>query len=285
MLYGLLNGARGIGYVTGGLAGVPLLKAGNGVAIGALGMGWLMGRWLCLRGWHRFLVDGGCCGSGGQFWVEAGDRFLSWDIGGDGLLEREFYPEGTKVAWGRRLRWISTLGSRLWYDSDAAGKVIIFNASLVFALMHFTCWDDLTPVLCYNSVQQSNIKESWSDEAPWPKLISSSFLLAVKQSQTCISWFYLTESQASNQFDISLVGQLLFHRPYPIYPQCGKFSPPIVLGIVALNSSCISSVSCRPVALPHREYLTALLCSNRMAQAVTIEPEMDEMISSLIQVR
>ncbi|KAK0726738.1 major facilitator superfamily domain-containing protein [Lasiosphaeria miniovina] len=28
MLYGLLNGARGIGYVSGGLAGVPLLKAG-----------------------------------------------------------------------------------------------------------------------------------------------------------------------------------------------------------------------------------------------------------------
>ncbi|KAL8864273.1 MAG: hypothetical protein Q9174_007410, partial [Haloplaca sp. 1 TL-2023] len=29
MLYGLLNGARGIGYVSGGLAGVPLLKAGS----------------------------------------------------------------------------------------------------------------------------------------------------------------------------------------------------------------------------------------------------------------
>lgn len=28
VLYGLLNGARGIGYVSGGLAGVPLLKAG-----------------------------------------------------------------------------------------------------------------------------------------------------------------------------------------------------------------------------------------------------------------
>ncbi|KAM7183582.1 Major facilitator superfamily domain containing protein [Rhypophila sp. PSN 637] len=28
MVYGLLNGARGIGYVTGGLAGVPLLRAG-----------------------------------------------------------------------------------------------------------------------------------------------------------------------------------------------------------------------------------------------------------------
>jgi len=29
MVYGLLNGVRGIGYVSGGLAGVPLLKAGS----------------------------------------------------------------------------------------------------------------------------------------------------------------------------------------------------------------------------------------------------------------
>jgi hypothetical protein len=29
LLYGLLNGARGVGYVSGGLAGVPLLKAGT----------------------------------------------------------------------------------------------------------------------------------------------------------------------------------------------------------------------------------------------------------------
>lgn len=34
MLYGLLNGARGVGYVTGGLAGVPLLRAGGGGAAG-----------------------------------------------------------------------------------------------------------------------------------------------------------------------------------------------------------------------------------------------------------
>ncbi|OAP57742.1 hypothetical protein AYL99_08480 [Fonsecaea erecta] len=32
MLYGLLNGARGIGYVSGGLAGVSLLKAGTKIA-------------------------------------------------------------------------------------------------------------------------------------------------------------------------------------------------------------------------------------------------------------
>lgn len=34
MVYGMLNGARGIGYVSGGLAGVPLLKAG---AMGSVG--------------------------------------------------------------------------------------------------------------------------------------------------------------------------------------------------------------------------------------------------------
>ncbi|KAF7927568.1 uncharacterized protein EAE98_005950 [Botrytis deweyae] len=40
VLYGLLNGARGIGYVSGGLAGVPLLKAGSvGVGWGHFGYG------------------------------------------------------------------------------------------------------------------------------------------------------------------------------------------------------------------------------------------------------
>jgi MFS family permease len=38
MLYGLLNGARGIGYVSGGLVGVPLLKAGT-VGSSSLGYG------------------------------------------------------------------------------------------------------------------------------------------------------------------------------------------------------------------------------------------------------
>jgi predicted MFS family arabinose efflux permease len=37
MLYGLLNGARGIGYVSGGLAGVPLLKAGGTSSVGSFG--------------------------------------------------------------------------------------------------------------------------------------------------------------------------------------------------------------------------------------------------------
>ncbi|RYC53603.1 hypothetical protein CHU98_g12605, partial [Xylaria longipes] len=37
MLYGLLNGARGIGYVSGGLVSVPLLKAGSGTPIGDFG--------------------------------------------------------------------------------------------------------------------------------------------------------------------------------------------------------------------------------------------------------
>ncbi|RWA13238.1 hypothetical protein EKO27_g1860 [Xylaria grammica] len=37
MLYGLLNGARGIGYVSGGLLSVPLLKAGSEISIGEFG--------------------------------------------------------------------------------------------------------------------------------------------------------------------------------------------------------------------------------------------------------
>lgn len=37
MLYGLLNGARGIGYVGGGLVSVPLLKAGGETPIGEFG--------------------------------------------------------------------------------------------------------------------------------------------------------------------------------------------------------------------------------------------------------
>ena len=39
MLYGLFNGARGIGYVSGGLAGVPLLKAGSATSIGSYSYG------------------------------------------------------------------------------------------------------------------------------------------------------------------------------------------------------------------------------------------------------
>jgi MFS family permease len=38
LLYGLLNGARGVGYVSGGLAGVPLLKMGSSV-MGDFGYG------------------------------------------------------------------------------------------------------------------------------------------------------------------------------------------------------------------------------------------------------
>lgn len=39
VLYGLLNGARGIGYVSGGLLSVPLIKAGNTVSTGRFGYG------------------------------------------------------------------------------------------------------------------------------------------------------------------------------------------------------------------------------------------------------
>jgi predicted MFS family arabinose efflux permease len=39
VLYGLLNGARGIGYVGGGLLSVPLIKAGNTASVGHFGYG------------------------------------------------------------------------------------------------------------------------------------------------------------------------------------------------------------------------------------------------------
>ncbi|KAK6082701.1 hypothetical protein SCUP234_04025 [Seiridium cupressi] len=39
MVYGLLNGARGIGYVVGGLVGVPLLNAGVAEKVGTFGYG------------------------------------------------------------------------------------------------------------------------------------------------------------------------------------------------------------------------------------------------------
>ncbi|KAF2794590.1 MFS general substrate transporter [Melanomma pulvis-pyrius CBS 109.77] len=39
VLYGLLNGARGIGYVSGGLLSVPLIKAGSTVSTGRFGYG------------------------------------------------------------------------------------------------------------------------------------------------------------------------------------------------------------------------------------------------------
>lgn len=39
VVYGLLNGARGIGFVGGGLAGVQLLKAGEGHSLGKFGYG------------------------------------------------------------------------------------------------------------------------------------------------------------------------------------------------------------------------------------------------------
>jgi predicted MFS family arabinose efflux permease len=50
MLYGLLNGARGIGYVSGGLAGVPLLKAGNTASVGNFGYGTTYGPLIIFTG-------------------------------------------------------------------------------------------------------------------------------------------------------------------------------------------------------------------------------------------
>lgn len=50
MVYGLLNGARGIGYVSGGLAGVPLLKAGSMTSVGRFGYGTAYGPLIIFTG-------------------------------------------------------------------------------------------------------------------------------------------------------------------------------------------------------------------------------------------
>lgn len=68
MMYGLLNGARGIGYVSGGLAGVPLLKVGSGSPLGSFGYGTtygplivftglssVLGGWAVLWRWRKLL--------------------------------------------------------------------------------------------------------------------------------------------------------------------------------------------------------------------------------------
>ena len=69
MLYGLLNGARGVGYVGGGLVGLPLLKAGGQASLGVLGYGTtygplivftglssVLGGWAVLWRWHKLVA-------------------------------------------------------------------------------------------------------------------------------------------------------------------------------------------------------------------------------------
>ena len=50
VLYGLLNGARGIGYVSGGLLSVPLIKAGSTTSIGGYGYGTTYGPLIVFTG-------------------------------------------------------------------------------------------------------------------------------------------------------------------------------------------------------------------------------------------
>ncbi|KAE9961903.1 hypothetical protein BLS_001155 [Venturia inaequalis] len=59
MIYGLLNGARGIGYVSGGLAGVPLLKIGASNSLGSLGYGTTYGPLIILTGLSTIFVAWG----------------------------------------------------------------------------------------------------------------------------------------------------------------------------------------------------------------------------------
>ncbi len=58
LVYGLLNGARGIGYVSGGLAGVALLKAGSTASIGGFAYGTSYGPLIVFTGLSSVL--GGC---------------------------------------------------------------------------------------------------------------------------------------------------------------------------------------------------------------------------------
>lgn len=50
MLYGLLNGARGIGYVSGGLVSIPLIKAGSTGSVGGFGYGTTYGPLIMFTG-------------------------------------------------------------------------------------------------------------------------------------------------------------------------------------------------------------------------------------------
>ncbi|PVH94709.1 MFS general substrate transporter [Periconia macrospinosa] len=50
VLYGMLNGARGIGYVSGGLLSVPLVKAGSQVSAGRFGYGTIYGPLIIFTG-------------------------------------------------------------------------------------------------------------------------------------------------------------------------------------------------------------------------------------------
>ena len=56
--YGLLNGARGIGYVGGGLVSVPLIKAGSTSSLGHFGYGTTYGPLIVFTGLS--LAFGGC---------------------------------------------------------------------------------------------------------------------------------------------------------------------------------------------------------------------------------
>ncbi|KAI1334803.1 putative monocarboxylate transporter [Xylariaceae sp. FL0016] len=67
MVYGLLNGARGIGYVSGGLASVPLLKAGSGISLGSFGYGSSYGPLIIFTGLSSVFGGWGLLWNGGKW--------------------------------------------------------------------------------------------------------------------------------------------------------------------------------------------------------------------------
>lgn len=70
MVYGMLNGARGVGYVSGGLAGIALLKAGGETSVGGFGYGTSYGPLIIFTGLSTVF------GGWGLLWKSK--RLLRW---------------------------------------------------------------------------------------------------------------------------------------------------------------------------------------------------------------
>ncbi|CAM1501395.1 Fc.00g105570.m01.CDS01 [Cosmosporella sp. VM-42] len=86
MLYGLLNGARGIGYVSGGLAGVPLLKAGEMTSLRGFGYGTTYGPLIIFTGLSSIF------GGWGLLWKwKKLDPFLLWNTENGTLRGSTYY--------------------------------------------------------------------------------------------------------------------------------------------------------------------------------------------------
>jgi hypothetical protein len=64
MLYGLLTGAKGFGYMSGWIAAVPLLKAGSTSSVGSFGYGMTYRPLIIFTELLSVFGDWECCGGG-----------------------------------------------------------------------------------------------------------------------------------------------------------------------------------------------------------------------------